>query len=115
VKKVALFAFKEDSVCFIHVLLNALDMKRKEYDVKIIIEGQATKLIPEFSKSGSFLHEMFAQVKGENLIEGVCRACSYKMNTLKDAEDQNLPLLADMSGHPGIARYIDNGYEIITF
>ena len=31
-KKIALFVFNGDPMCFIHVLLNALDMKQKEYD-----------------------------------------------------------------------------------
>lgn len=31
-KKVALFAFNGDSMCFIHVLLNALDLK-EEYEI----------------------------------------------------------------------------------
>ena len=39
VKKVALFAFNGDFKCFAHVLLNALDMKAKGYDVKVVIEG----------------------------------------------------------------------------
>jgi len=34
-------------MCFIHVLLNALDMQAKGYAPKIIIEGAAVKLIPE--------------------------------------------------------------------
>jgi len=46
-KKFALFVFNGDPMCFIHVLLNALDMSAKEHEVKIIIEGAATKLITE--------------------------------------------------------------------
>ena len=48
-KKVVLFAFNGDFMCFIHVLLNALDMHEKSYDVKIVIEGSATKLVPELA------------------------------------------------------------------
>ena len=32
-KKVVLFAFNGDFMCFIHVLLNALDMHEKGYEV----------------------------------------------------------------------------------
>jgi hypothetical protein len=38
-KKFALFVFNGDSLCFIHVLLNALDMKAKGHEAKIIMEG----------------------------------------------------------------------------
>jgi len=37
------------------------------------------------------------------------------MGTLKDAEAQELRLLDDMSGHPGMAKYKEQGFEIITF
>ena len=45
-KKFVLFVFNGDPMCFIHVLLNALDMKAKEHEAKIIIEGASVKLIP---------------------------------------------------------------------
>jgi len=37
--KVALFAFNGDPMCFAHVLINALDLREKNYDVRLIIEG----------------------------------------------------------------------------
>lgn len=33
-KKIGLFAFNGEPMCFVHVLLNALDMKDKEIDAK---------------------------------------------------------------------------------
>jgi hypothetical protein len=49
------------------------------------------------------------------LVEGVCKACSHKLGTLDAAKEQGLSLLDEVSGHPGMATYRDNGYEIITF
>ena len=40
-KKVLLLAFEGDPMCCIRILLNALDMKEKGYDVKGVIEGTA--------------------------------------------------------------------------
>ncbi|MGQ9616034.1 MAG: cytoplasmic protein [Spirochaetota bacterium] len=114
-RKVALFAFKGDPTCFIHVLLNALDLKKKNYEAQIIIEGEATKLVPDFTKKNDFLAETFTEAKEQGLIAGVCRACSMKMKTLEDAETQHLPLLSNMSGHPSMGEFLDDGYGIITF
>ena len=114
-KKVALFVFNGDPMCFIHVLLNALDMQKKEYDIRTVIEGAAVKLIPELAKEAHPLNGLWEKAKAAGLIEGVCRACSHKLGTLKDAEAQGLPLLDDMSGHPSIAGYRDSGFEVITF
>jgi len=114
-KKIAIFVFNGDPMCFIHVLLNALDMHQKGYDVKIVIEGAAVKLIPEVVKSDNPLHKLWEKVQSANLIEGVCRACSHKLGTLQDAETHGFALLDDMSGHPSMHSYRDKGYEIITF
>ncbi len=114
-KKIMLFVFNGDPMCFIHVLLNVLDMHEKGYTAKVIIEGAATRLIPELAKAENPLNALWERAKLENRVEGVCRACSKKMDTLAAAENQGLKLLDDMAGHPGMARYKDEGYDIITF
>ena len=114
-KKTALFVFNGDPMCFIHVLLNGLDMKARDYDVRIIIEGAATALIPGLEKPDNPLHELWQKTKLSGLVEGACKACAKKMGTAESAQAQGLPLLADMTGHPGMARYQEEGFEVITF
>ena len=43
--KYVIFAFNGNQMCFVHVLLNALDMESKGLEGKIVIEGEAVKLI----------------------------------------------------------------------
>ena len=114
-KKIAMFVFNGDPMCFIHVLLNALDMKENGYEGRIVIEGAATKLIPELAKKDNPLHKLWEKVKSAGLVDGVCKACSNKMDTLGAAKEQGLTLLDDMMGHPGMARYRDDGFEIVSF
>ncbi|MBC8206215.1 MAG: DsrE family protein [Kiritimatiellaeota bacterium] len=114
-KKYALFVFNGDPMCFIHVVLNALDMHTKGEDVKIIVEGAAVKLVPELVKPENPLNGLWKKCLGAGLVEGVCKACSNKLGTLDDAKEQGLPLLSDMAGHPGMSAYREQGYEIITF
>lgn len=114
-KKIALFVFNGDPLCFIHVLLNALEMKEKKHEPKIILEGGSVKLIPELVKADNPLNKLWEKVVAKDLVEGVCKACSNKLGTLEDAKKQGLKLLDNMSGHPAISKYIDNGFEIITF
>lgn len=102
-------------MCFIHVLLNALDMKGKGHEPQIIMEGAAVKLIPELAKTGHPLHGLWQRNLAAGLVAGVCKACSSKLGVLEGAKEQNLPLLDDMTGHPGMAWYRDQGFEIITF
>lgn len=114
-KRLALFAFNGDPVCFVHVLLNALDMNEKGHVVKIIMEGSATQLVGTLTQADNPLNNHWQKVKEFNLVEGVCKACATKMGTLKHSESQGLTLLGDMSGHPSMSRFMDAGFEIITF
>ncbi len=106
-KKFAIFAFRGDAMCFVHVLLNALDMKQKGYDVKIIIEGEAVKLVGNMEANPLFQ-------KAKSLIDCICRACSAKLGVLEYNEESGIPMCDDMSGHPSMERYIKDGYVIIT-
>ncbi|MFH1138754.1 MAG: cytoplasmic protein [Pseudomonadota bacterium] len=114
-KKTALFAFQGDPMCFIHVLLNALDLKAKGGDALIVIEGQAVKLVPEMAVEGALLHPLYRKAREQGLIAGVCRACSAKFNVLPAVEAEGLAILDDMSGHAGMSGFLAAGFEIITF
>ncbi|MBW1838167.1 MAG: DsrE family protein [Deltaproteobacteria bacterium] len=114
-KKAVLFAFNGELMCFVHVLLNAIDMNEKGYEVKIVIEGSATKLVAELAKEGSPMSTLYKKVKSLDLIDGACKACSNKMGTLEAVRAEGLKLLDDMNGHPGMAYYMEQGFEVITF
>jgi len=113
--KTVFFAFRGDPMCFIHVLLNAIDMVEKDMEAKIIIEGDAVKLIPEMAKPGHFLNQLYNKVRAKNLLIGACRACSTKLGVAAAIEEEGVDLIGDMSGHPAISDYIEQGYTILTF
>jgi hypothetical protein len=114
-KKVALFAFRGGSKCFIHVLLYAIELQEQKFDVKIVLEGKSTKLVPELYNESGLLYNLAQKAISLNLLEGVCKACSMKMGTLEEAKKRGLKILSEMSGHAGMARFIKEGFEIITF
>ncbi|MGD8386845.1 MAG: cytoplasmic protein [Desulfobacteraceae bacterium] len=114
-KKSALFAFNGDAMCFIHVLLNALDLSERGHEVRVVIEGAATRLIPDLEDESSPLFKLYTRAREQGLIHGACRACASKMGTASSAEEQGLALLDDMSGHPSMARFMEEDYDIVTF
>ncbi|MGA1819978.1 MAG: cytoplasmic protein [Thermoplasmatota archaeon] len=114
-RKVALFAFNGDPMCFIHVLLNTLDMHERGYDVRLVIEGAATKLVPSINTTEHPLNKLYMETKEKGLVHCVCRACANKMETLESAVEQGLPVCGDLKGHPSMAGYIEQGYEVLIF
>lgn len=114
-QKAVLFVFNGDPMCFIHVLLNALDMADRGMENCIVIEGAATSLIPELAGKDHPLHPLWEKAKDRGLVAGACKACSQKMGGLEAARDQGLALLDEMNGHPSMGRYRKEGYTILTF
>lgn len=114
-EKLALFAFNGDAMCFVHVLLNGLDLKAKGAEVKIVFEGAACRLVAELGAAGHPFHQLYTKAREQGLFAGICKACAQKMGSLDEAKAQGLTILEDMSGHAGMAPYIQAGYRIITF
>ena len=114
-EKVVLFAFNGDPMCFIHVMLNALDFNERGFEVKVVLEGSATGLVGELDAPAHPLHTLYDKVKRQVLLLGVCKACAGKMGSLQAAKAQGLHLLEEMSGHPSMASFMDQGYKVITF
>lgn len=113
--KVAMFVFNGSPLCFVHALLNALDMQARGDAVAIVMEGEATRLVAELEKPDHWLYDLWKQARAKHLVAGACRACSQKLAVRPQIEASGLTLLADMNGHPGMAAYREKGFDIITF
>lgn len=112
--KTVLFAFRGDPMCFIHVLLNGLDLHERGREGKIVIEGEAVKLIADIAQDSHVLNSLYKKAKDLGLIDAVCLSCATKLGALEAAKAEGLPLVGDMNGHPGMANYLAKGYEVIT-
>jgi hypothetical protein len=113
--KIVLLAFEGETMCFVHVLLNALDLAEKDHDVAVIIEGAATQLIAELADPSKPFAKLYAEVKERGLVKAVCKACASKMGALDAAKEQELPIVGDMKGHPALEPWLTQGYQVITF
>ncbi len=111
----ALFVFNGDPMCFIHVLLNALDMDRRGHEVRLVIEGAATGLLPQLEAEDHPLHKLWKKTLASGLVDGVCKACAAKTGGLETARGLGLTLRDDMNGHPSMAAYRQAGCELVTF
>ena len=111
-EKYLFYVMRGQKMCFVHVLLNALDLAEAGNEVKIIFEGESVTLpiILEEEKFGLYL-----KAKEKNLFAGVCYACSVQLDVLEFNQGLDYPLIKDMNGHAGIKTYVDKGYHVVTF
>jgi hypothetical protein len=114
-KKVALFPFRGELLCFVHVLLNALDMQARGYDVRLVLEGASVTLVPQLADPDNQFHQLYAKVLASGVLDGACKACSTKLGVAEAVRAAGIALIGSMGGHPAMGEYLDQGYEIITF
>ncbi|WP_028585761.1 DsrE family protein [Desulfogranum mediterraneum] len=114
-KKTVFFAFRGDPLCFIHVLLNGLDMQARQLEGKVILEGEAVSLVAEMARKDHFLHQLYTKAKEQQLFIGACKACANKLGATQAIEAEEIALIGEMSGHPAMADYIEQGYTVLTF
>jgi hypothetical protein len=113
-KKVAVFAFSGDPAAFAHAMLTAMDMKDRGYDVKVVIEGDATRLLSLLRNETKPFAEVYRQFRDRQLIDCVCRACATRNGVIPVVIEQSFKLADEMAGHPSMAAYMEQGYEVVT-
>lgn len=61
--------------------------------------------------SEHFPHE---DVKSAGLIEGACEFCIGHYRDKELATKEGLAMLSEVQGHPNIARFVSQGYQIMV-
>ena len=110
-KKILFYGMTGEKMCFQHILMNALDLETAGADVKIIFEGASVKLVSKFEDENN---PLYRKAKEAGLIDGICLACSKVLDVYEANLKTGLPMLNDMSGHAGMKKYLEDGYEVIS-
>lgn len=111
-KKILLYAMNGEKMCFLHLLMNALDLDEEGIEVALIFEGASVKLPPLLEEEQN---KLYLKAKERGLIAGICFACSNMLGVLEENKKTGLPLLNDMMGHAGVKAYVLKGYDVISF
>lgn len=110
-KKVLFYGMTGEKMCFQHILLNAIDLYSSDVKVKIIFEGASVKLVSVFEKENN---PLYRKAKEAGIIAGICLACSKVMDVYEENLESGLEMLEDMSGHAGMKKYTNDGYQVIS-
>jgi hypothetical protein len=121
-RKVLFVLFAEDVCRQNHALMYALDLRDKGHEVKLILEGSATRMVSalrdaESAGPGALLRE--ARDKG--ILAGACGRASSgcasedpARNVADVAEAAGVRLLSEMRGHASIEPFVRDGYELVV-
>ena len=103
-------------------LFNALaasyDLKQKEQDVELLFQGAGTRWTSHLTRLEHPAHALYEAVADK--VAGVSSACADVFGARADAETNGFSLIGDnavpgTSGLPSLARYICEGYAVLTF
>lgn len=110
-RKLLFYGMTGEKSCFLHVLLNAVQLHEAGYEVRVIFEGASVKLPALLNQDQN---PLYLKAKEMGLLAGICLACSKMMGVYDGNAALGLPMLSDMSGHAGMKPYLDIGYEVVS-
>lgn len=101
-----------------NALAMAYDLQTRGRHVAVVFQGTGTRWIGQLRQKSHPAHGLFLEVA--RTIEGVCGGCADIFGATEEAEEAHLPLLRDVKipgtgGLTSLAKYIDDGYRLVTF
>ena len=102
--------FNDNKGVFKHILLNVFDLAQKGYEVGIVFESKACKLISEYENTQ---YEKFKRLKDKSLVAAVCEVCAKAMGALESAQRQGLTIDGTLHGHPSLESWIKTGFHVM--
>lgn len=94
-------------------LRTAQELHEAGDEVQIVFDGAGTEALAAISQSGHDLYAAFDKV--HNLVAGACAVCAQSYGVKEQLAASGFPLLRDYRGEASMAKYIHEGYQIITY
>ena len=101
-----------------NALFLAYELNEKKQEVALIFQGAGTRWVSEVVKPNHPANALYQAVADR--VVGVCGGCADVFGATDDVRKTSLKLLRDakIPGTTGIAdlsRYLDDGYQLLTF
>ncbi|MBI2104392.1 MAG: DsrE family protein [Candidatus Omnitrophica bacterium] len=100
----------------VHAFLYAKELKEHGHKVVLIFDGAGTEWAEELSnpESQSQLKPMYDQLKQAGIVEIVCDFCAGAFAVKERLAQRQVPMTAEYAGHPSIAKWADEGYQLVV-
>ena len=99
----------------VHSLLYTKELREAGHQVQLIFDGGGTGWVNELNKEDHLLHPLFKEVRDAGLITGACDFCmgAFEVDKQK-VKEAKVEAISEYQGHPGVAKLIGDGYQVIT-
>lgn len=99
----------------VHAFLYARELKEHGHEVRLVFDGAGTEWAEELSNpaSESKIKPMYDEFKKLGISEIICDFCAGAFGVREKLQGRLPPLTAEYEGHPSIAKWADQGYQIV--
>jgi len=106
----------EGSSRALHALLYAKELKEHGHEVVLIFDGAGTEWAYDWVNpdSTSELQPLFKELREKLGTWIICDYCAAAFKVKRGLTVLNVPLTSEYEGHPSIAKWADEGYQIIV-
>ena len=100
----------------VHAFLYSRELKASGYEVVLMFDGAGTEWVHELTDPGSespilSAYEKFRKEAG--IQEIVCDYCAGAFHVKQELKERNIQMTSEYEGHPSIAKWADQGYQIL--
>ena|SRR3989338_579607 len=100
----------------VHALLYSKELKEHGHEVKLVFDGAGTEWASEWmsAESTDKLKPMYEELKKSGVTQIICDFCATAFKVKENLEKEKAVITAEYQGHPSIAKWADEGYQIIV-
>jgi len=98
-----------------HALLYSKELKEHGHEVVLVFDGAGTEWVAEWTnpESTSRMSTRYAALRKSGIAEVICDFCTSAFKVKKKLQAQKVPLTGDYQGYPSIAKWVDQGYQLV--
>src|SRR5258708_2491497 len=98
----------------LHAMLYATELKKKGHDVVLIFDGAGTEWAEALSRPDNKLHPVYQKLMDSGVVEVVCDFCSTAFKVKDALAKEGAHFEGEYQGHPSIAKWVDQGYQLVV-
>jgi len=106
----------EGSARALHALMYAQELKDHGHEVVLIFDGAGTAWAEELTdpESESKLKGRYDTLREAGIIEIICDYCAGAFQVKGELSGREAPLVGEYEGHPSIAKWAGQGYQLLV-
>ena len=100
----------------VHALLYSKELREHGHEVVLVFDGAGTEWVSEWTnpQSDDKLKGAYEGLRKSGVVQVICDFCANAFQVKENLKTQGQELTAEYQGHPSIAKYADQGYQIVV-